>query len=170
MQYEIGESYEVTCAELRWKGDGLLFYIPIFDHLHADPQFGFQHEHYHIDGRFEMHPRMRHWFKITDGHTLTIIVKHNNGSYRFIKTVKRQLRYERSSTGLLFTTEPSSTSVENLKNYHEWYRTFIGRSCKGNRCPHYGMEMLEKNGKLVCPLHHLTADPKSQLIIPEDQW
>jgi hypothetical protein len=169
MQYEIGKKYEVTCAELRWKGDGLLFYIPVFDHLHADPQFGFPHEHYHIDGRFEIHPRMRHWFKVSDGHTLTVIVTHNNGSYNFLKLVKRRLLLERQNTGLLFSTEPPEAGSENLINYHAWYQSFVGRSCKGKRCPHFGTEMLERNGRLVCPMHHLTADAVNQVIIPEGE-
>lgn len=165
MNYEIGKSYEVTCAELQWKGDGLLFYIPVFDHLHADPQFGFPHEHYHIDGRFEIHPRMRHWFKIIDGHTLTVIVKNNKGSYRFLKLVKRRLRYERTATGLLFSQQQEEAPTENLLKYREWYKTFVGSSCKGRHCPHYGTEMLETDGLLVCPMHHLTADLGTMQII-----
>jgi hypothetical protein len=145
----------------------LIYHIPVFNHLHRDPQFGFLHEHYHIDGRFEIHPRMRHWFKIDKGYTLTVIVTHDEASYYFQGITYRSLKCERQDTGLAFSENPTEKQQKNLKNYHEWYQGFIGKSCKGRRCPHYGTIMFEKNGLLVCPMHHLTADPLSLLVIPE---
>jgi hypothetical protein len=103
-QYEIGQYYEVPCAVLRWKDDAKVYFIPVFDHLRNDPQFGFPHEHYHIDGRFEIHPRITHWFNIKFGHTLTVIVKYDQSSYLFEGIADRVLKCERLETGLAFNS------------------------------------------------------------------
>ncbi|WEA01708.1 hypothetical protein [Mucilaginibacter sp. SJ] len=166
MEFKIGQKYEVDCAVLEWKEDGIIYYVPVFDHLHADPQFGFEYEHYHIDGRFEMHPRVRHWFNIKYGYTLTVIVKHDMGSYNFKGIIQQSLKCEWERTGLLFIKQPKEKQRENLKSYETWYESFVGRSCKGRRCPHYGTEMLENNGQLVCPMHHLTADLLTEKVMP----
>lgn len=165
MEYAVGDYYDVPCAELRWKEDGRIYVVPVLDHLHADPEFGFPHEHYHIDGRFELHPRLQHWMKVQDGHTLAVIVKHDEGAYQFLGIVPQRLRCERLETGLTFSPEPTEKQAVNLTAYREWYAGFVGRECKGRRCPHYGTEMLERDGLLVCPMHELTADAGTLKII-----
>jgi hypothetical protein len=47
MQNIVGEKYVVPYAEIIMD-DGRYYDIPIFAHLHADAQFGFPHQHYHI--------------------------------------------------------------------------------------------------------------------------
>jgi hypothetical protein len=166
MVYHIGKKYNVCCAKLRWKDDEQIYYIPVFKHLHADPQFGVIHQHYHIDGRFEIHPRMRHWLKINNGHTASVIVTHAQSGYIFEGIQWQSLKFERFETGLFFDPSPNEKQIENRSKYNEWYLGYIGHQCKGRRCPHYGTEMLEKDGNLVCPLHHLTADLETLKIIP----
>jgi len=165
MDYQVGQKYDVPCAEILWKEDNRIYYVPVFDHLHVDPQFGFEHLHYHIDGRFELHPRMKHRLNVTDGHTLSVIVTHDEAIYKFQRLVPQQLKCERRETGLLFASTVDERRLENLKRYEEWYAGFVGKSCEGKRCPHYGTEMLERDGKLVCPMHGLTADRATLRII-----
>ena len=49
--------------------------------------------------------------------------------------------------------------------YWTWYKSMIGKSCKGRRCPHFGTMMHERDGKLICPLHNLEGDIETELII-----
>lgn len=163
LEYQTGHSYQVPCALIRLKEDGREYAIPVFEHPHTDEQFNFPHRHYHIDGRFEIHPRMKHRFQIEDGYTLTVILPGGSKTYDFIGLQNRLLICERSVTGLLFPAQ--STNPENLAAYEQWYRGFIGKTCKGRQCPHLGTEMLEQNGTLVCPMHHLTADPVTRKIM-----
>ena len=148
MGLQIGEKYEVACAELRWREDGRIYHVPVFDHFHADPQFGFPDQHYHIDGRFEIEPRMRHHFALVDGQTSFVIIK-DSPVFEFMGIHQRSVRCVRNETGL---------RVSGSELYNNWYETFIGKNCAGKRCPHFGTEMLERNGQLVCPMHGLTAD------------
>jgi hypothetical protein len=164
MDYLIGETYDITCAEIRLKEDSRHYCIPVFNHLHADAQFNFPHQHYHIDGRFEIHPRMSHRLNIHEGLTRTVILPEGSNTYDFVGLVSQKLVYVREYTGLLF---PSSASTpDTLRLYKDWYSSYIGRSCKGRKCPHFGTTMLEKDGKLECPMHHLTADAGTLKIIP----
>jgi len=64
------------------------------------------------------------------------------------------------TTGLL-----SPHVVPPVKGWKEWYANYIGKSCKGRKCPHYGTHMLEVNGSLLCPLHHLKGDIETETII-----
>jgi uncharacterized Zn finger protein (UPF0148 family) len=52
-----------------------------------------------------------------------------------------------------------------LEKYEEWYLGFLGKHCKGRKCPHFGTDMIEKDGVLICPMHGLTADLKTLKII-----
>lgn len=154
MVYLIGETYDVNCAQLCWREDGRIYFIPVLGHQHSDPQFGFPQPHYHVDGRFEIHPRMLHRLNIKQGLTNTVITDDPDTGYEFLRIVSVKLKCERESTGLL----PPAVITENYQKYLDWYQTFIGQRCKGKRCPHLGTEMLEANGLLVCPMHQLTAD------------
>lgn len=159
MDLTVGELYKVPCAELRWD-DGRIYYIPVIDHLHADAQFGFPDQHFHIDGRFEMEPRMRHQLKVADGYTSSVIVQQCS-LYELIGISKRLVKCTGTTTGLRLPG-----TGENFELYQSWYQTYVGKDCKGRRCPHFGTEMLETYGRLVCPLHHLTSDAGSLKIIP----
>lgn len=159
MDLIIGEVYEVPCAELRWD-DGRIYFVPVIDHYHADPQFGFPDQHYHIDGRFEMEPRMRHQFRVADGRTSAVLVK-QCGTYELIAVVKQRIKCTGTFTGLRLPE-----SGDNAALYQQWYESYVGMICKGRRCPHFGTEMLETGGRLICPLHHLVADGLTLKILP----
>ncbi|PTQ92015.1 hypothetical protein C8P68_11511 [Mucilaginibacter yixingensis] len=83
IDFQVGEFHEVSCAQLRWREDNRMYFIPVLNHLHSDPQFGFPHLHYHIDGRFEIHPRMRQHFNLQDGYTSAVIIDTPKGYYAF---------------------------------------------------------------------------------------
>ncbi|WP_425438149.1 Rieske 2Fe-2S domain-containing protein [Mucilaginibacter yixingensis] len=55
-------------------------------------------------------------------------------------------------------------SPANIEKYHAGYKSFTGQVCAGRRCPHFGTEMLEKDGTLVCPMHGLKANPATLVI------
>jgi hypothetical protein len=165
MDLIVGKYYQVPCAEINMNGDGQTFPIPVFNHLHADPQFEFHHKHFHIDGRFEIHPRMVHEFNITDGYTAAVIVPESGAPYKFRGLEHRELKCIRLHTGLKVPDVPTADQQPKVDRYNSWYYGFIGVVCAGRKCPHFGTEMLAKDGLLVCPLHNLTADLHSLKII-----
>ena len=165
MAYRIGEFYDVPCAEIMMD-DGRVYAVPVFDHVHADLQFGFPHQHYHIDGRFHLHPRMQHEFSVKRGYTSVVLVTEDTKGYRFVKVNIKKVMCERLTTGLDFPKgELTDRQQVKLGLYDEWYKTYLGKKCEGRKCPHFGTEMLEHKGVLVCPMHHLTADPDTLEII-----
>ncbi len=158
MDYTPGKIYEVPCAQLTLKEDGRVYYLPVIDQPHSDPAFDFPHRHYHIDGRFEIHPRMKHRLKIQDGYTATIILAEGSSMYDFNGISKQTLICRHPHTGL--AVPPGS------EKYRNWYEGYIGHSCAGRKCPHLGTEMLELDGQWICPLHGLAGNALTQKIIP----
>jgi hypothetical protein len=163
-QIAVGQTYDVPCAELRWKEDGRIYYVPVLENPHSDPELGFPHHHYHIDGRFEIHPRIRHRLEIAGGYTRAVILTGGSNSYDFNGLVNQNLLCERKTTGLLFPVP--STSSDRIELYAKWYQQYVGRVCKGKRCPHFGTKMHKRDGQLVCPMHHLVADADTLRVIP----
>ena len=47
-----------------------------------------------------------------------------------------------------------------------WYNSYIGKSCKGKKCPHLGQVMIEHGDRYVCPLHNLVGSKATETIIP----
>lgn len=160
-----GERYRVSCAEIRLVCDGQIHFVPVFDHLHADPQFGFPHKHYHIDGRFYLHPNIQHTFQVNNGHTAMVITPGKSSTYEFLAIGFHDLLCVETTTGLVIPTHPTKQQKPKLDQYKAWYQNFIGQKCEGRKCPHFGTEMLERSGQLVCPMHHLTADLQTQIIV-----
>jgi len=150
MDYTPGLIYEVPCAEIALREDGRVYYLPVIDLPHSDAAFDFPHRHYHIDGRFDIHPRMKHRLNIQDGYTATIILTAGTAMYDFNGVVTKQLVCTQAETGL--AVPPGN------EKYAKWYAGYIGQSCAGKKCPHLGMAMLEQGDRLVCPLHGLAGD------------
>lgn len=163
--FQIGEYYWRPCAEIMTIPDGRIYYIPVFDHLHSDRQFDFPDEHYHIDARFEMEPRMKQQFNCWNGYTAAVIVPKGLSTYSFLSIAKTKVKCERQDTGLRIPESPNEKQLLKVEKYKNWYNSFIGKKCEGKLCPHYGTEMLEKDGLLVCPMHNLSADLHTQRII-----
>jgi hypothetical protein len=163
--FEIGKQYWRPCAEIMTIPDGRIYYIPVFEHLHSDKQFDFPDEHYHIDGRFEMEPRMKQQFNCWDGYTAAVIVPVSSSTYRFHSIVHTTVKYERLNTGLRIPEKPTEKQISKVDKYTNWYKSYVGKKCEGKLCPHFGTTMLESNGLLVCPMHNLTADIQTLKII-----
>ena len=154
---EVGKFYKVPCAVLynvfgEYKGC-----VPIIGEVHKDKQLGVDYFHYHIDGRFS---------SITDYYTTDEYGKTNGivslepigDVLTFCKRIEiKKKKCKRLTTGI--KPPPSA------KKYWNWYITMVGKSCKGKKCPHLGVDMFEVNGTLVCPLHNLIGDSKTEKII-----
>jgi hypothetical protein len=58
--------------------------------------------------------------------------------------------------------------VKGILAYERWYKGYAGKNCKGRKCPHYGTEMLEREDLQVCPMHGLTVNAKSLIVIERE--
>ena len=158
----VGKMYNVRCAIISEVGIKNSVAVPIIGVEHIDNGFTESDVplHYHIDGRFTKGGTGR--FLDTDSNGLTNAIIYTKQSVGYavleIKVLRRKCR--RLTTGI--------KPPPKYKKYYEWYATFVGKSCKGKRCPHRGTTMLECNGKLVCPLHMLTGDKETEKIILAD--
>lgn len=164
-EFQVGKLYWRPCAEIMTIPDGKIYYIPVFEHLHADKQFDFPDEHYHIDGRFEMEPRMKQQFNCWDGYTAAVIVPDNSFTYSFLSISQTKVKCERPHTGLRIPAHPNEKQISKVEKYNNWYKSFVGKKCEGMRCSHFGTTMLEKDGQLACPMHNLIADIQTLRII-----
>lgn len=154
---EVGKFYNVPCAAI-YRGNGkFIGYVPIIGEAHKDKQIGVDFSHYHIDGRFSS----QNDYYTTDEYGKTngvISLKPIGDVLAFCKRIEiKKRKCKRLTTGI--NPPPSA------KKYWDWYRTMVGKSCKGKKCPHLGVDMFEENGKLVCPLHKLIGDIKTEKII-----
>jgi hypothetical protein len=165
----VGKSYNVLCAQLRTYGKNYM-YVPVIGIEHKDVQFSVNWDHVHVDGRFALD---NHLLCIVDGKTNTIIDVSNSRNVRFpyVKYVVKKMKCLRLETGII-PPNPNYTNHlgerQGLK-YWEWYGSMVGKSCRGKRCPHLGTKMLECNGVLVCPLHNLEGDIKTEKIITKKE-
>lgn len=154
----VGKYYNVTCAIMNY-ADNTKTYIPVIGMPHSDPQFGAARKHYHIDGRFY---REQH----ADGKGQTNhpvwVEGLNSECFAGITVLRKQCK--RLTTGLKLYSPGNP--------YKDWYDTMIGKSCAGRKCPHRGTYMLERDGRLLCPLHNLQGDIKTEVIIErvELEW
>lgn len=158
MNYKVGKTYKVRCIELLNSFDEVFAVVPIIGELHRDPQFGANKMHYHIDGRFASNNcPIPH----EDGKTNHVVWAEDLFDdwrpYSVGNIVYRRLKCKRESTGII---------PPKKGKYQDWYSSFVGKSCKGKKCPHLGQEMIEENGLLVCPLHNLKGCPEKEVIVP----
>lgn len=160
--YEVGKFYNVPCAiveVLTGKYAGKKWIVPIIGISHVDTKFGnLPLPHYHLDGRFTSGKNGPY---DTDeyGYTSGVVVSCDTVFSKFIGIETKRKKCKRLTTGL-------SMGIRKDERYSEWYKSMLGKSCKGKKCPHFGTEMLEREGVLVCPLHNLTGDILKEKIIP----
>lgn len=161
MEYEVGKYYDVICALLQSKNSDIITIVPIIGIVHTDPQFGSLKPHYHIDGRF-VTKKVQAEFDMDGGRTNQAVWIEDGYSpyWNFKLTTTVRLKCKRLETGLIV-----DKITNHPKRYWWWYETMIGKSCAGKRCPHLGTEMLERDGVLICPLHNLIGDLKTEIII-----
>lgn len=151
---EIGKFYKVRCAKIM-RHDKFIEYVPVIGICHKDISFGVRNNHYHIDGRFVV---KKSTYYTPTGYTNKILSS-DKGPYflDFVaEIVTKTMKCKRLSTGIL----PGGNEP-----YHKWYISMVGKSCAGKKCPHFGTIMHEVDGVLVCPLHGLKGNLKTEVII-----
>lgn len=165
---EVGKTYYVRCA-LRRNEWGGKYFVPIIGELHNDKNFGIDAFHYHIDGRFCTRKQMEIHGVCNEGKTNYIIREPHDQYYELWLTYKIayiRMVCRRTGTGLNIKWEEKGKANSIFKRYFRWYDSMVGKSCAGKRCPHLGYTMKEEGGQLVCPLHNLKGDIKTEKIIP----
>jgi hypothetical protein len=160
----VGKFYNVRCAKLT-KHDSTVVFVPIIGELHSDAQFNVKHPHYHIDGRFVKEFQSKVVYVDELGKTNQVLCEHYGfiGKTYFAKLeiVIKKKKCRRRTTGI----NPVSPQGSISQMYNDWYKTYLGKSCKGKKCPHLGTTMLEVDGRLVCPLHKLNGCKTSEKIV-----
>ena len=154
----VGKMYNVRCAILQY--EGITQFVPIIGIAHKDDGFVTKTVplHYHIDGRFS---KAEGFSYDTNGNGFTnkiiYVQPRGGGMSEFKGIVVKRRKCKRLTTGIVPPDFPSL--------YDTWYASFVGKSCKGKKCPHRGVPMIEYDGKLICPLHNLQGCKKTGKII-----
>lgn len=161
LELEVGKMYYVKCAKYL-TSDDKIDYIPINGEPHRDPQFGETGKllHYHVDGRFS------NYRTNGQGKTNTVLVVDPDKFWLthwndFLGIEIKLKRCKRLTTGLIISFDGLSI----LSEYRKFYTQYVGKSCKGKRCPHLGATMIDKGDRLVCPLHNLQGCKTNEKII-----
>lgn len=151
----IGRKYLVAHARIiRKLSDSFWGDVPIIPILHKDEAFapGID-EHYHLDMRFGMPQYIKWRFAVNNSKSRMPVLKEDNYGYMISEIVFIEKKCLRLNTGLNIPEDK-----ERTKRYDLWYKSMLGKSCAGKRCPHYGAIMIEDKGKIYCPMHNLHAD------------
>lgn len=171
---KVNKFYTVACALVKDLGkpegdsDNKLILIPVAPFLHVDKQFSSATAHYHIDGRFTNRD-LNNRLGIEKGLTNTAVFmdKEDGDSYdrkKFIGIYYARFRCYRLTTGL--DVIEGGYIPSKLKN---WYKSMEGKSCEGKKCPHYGVQMLDRGTHLFCPMHNLVGCKTTNKILPYEQ-
>ncbi len=166
---QVGKFYKVRCAKIQVHSGGFE-HVPVIGVIHQDKTFDFFENHVHIDGRFI--GCKGHFYVNGEGQTNRVLCVDRVDdfgifSYRFIEFVVKRKKCFRLTTGIN-PPNPENFDYHGERQwlkYWKWYQTMVGKSCAGKRCPHFGTVMHEQGGRLVCPLHNLTGDIETEVII-----
>ena len=167
-ELQLNKFYSVACAEMK-SDDGKICYVPVIPILHKDPQFGSlgRMKHYHVDGRFISKSYIG-GVHITHGKTNQVIAINDPKPYfQFQRIVRKKRKCIRMDTGLEIPGGIYGNQIPT--SWSSWYKSMLGKSCEGKKCPHFGTNMVEINGRWKCPVHNLEGCPKTKKIIePRD--
>ncbi len=139
-------------------------FVPVHPLHHKDPQFAITVAHYHFDGRFISPKGLGIFFR--NGRTNTVMQTEKsdtNSVYEVwdVNIVYKRRKCIRESTGVM----PPRKIEGSSDMYWDWYMSYVGKSCKGRKCPHLGATMRERDGVLECPLHGLIGNKSTEKII-----
>ena len=133
--------------------------VPIIPKWHNDKKdFGFPYSHYHIDGRFiKDYSQLAVIYNVSNGKTNVVLT--NEGDYSFFN--ENEIHYLKRKC--IYPEAGLDTCVYYAKP--DFVKKYVGKSCKGRKCPHWGVTMQETNGKLLCPMHGLKGCIEKEVII-----
>lgn len=158
---EVGKYYLVPCLWVSKIKSQFHEFVPVIPFLHSDPQFGTENakkKHFHFDCRF-LNSEVRLYFDVFNNRTMRVLTIDILESVVLHHVLMQCVSTE---TGLESNLTAGRLMPEQTKT---WYKSQIGKSCAGKKCPHYGVEMLENGDFLECPLHGLIGSQKSNKII-----
>lgn len=150
---KIGQVYLVAHAKIVNEISGHHWAdVPVIPIPHLDKAFapGIK-EHYHLDIRFGMPFYVKSKFRVENYHSNCPVMLKDWLGYNVVEIIFKPKKCLRLNTGI--------NPPEKATKYWKWYESMLGKSCKGKKCPHYGATMIEADGKIYCPMHHLHADP-----------
>lgn len=161
VKLEVGKFYLVACAQPKDKPN---VFVPVHPLHHKDPQFAITVAHYHFDGRF--HASKGHGIFFRNGRTNRVMATERDNEYSHaevwdVNIVYRRRKCIRETTGVM----PPRKREGQSDKYWDWYMPYVGKSCKGRKCPHLGVTMRERDGVLECPLHGLIGNKSTEKII-----
>lgn len=158
---EVGKFYKVPCV-IEQRCGRRKKVIPVIPFLHADKQFGTETGallHFHVDTRF-FDADLDWRYEVSKGRTLRVFVPEDDSEKRI---VYRRLKCQRKEFGLIVLKQGE---IERHEPVAKWYEAQVGKKCLGNKCPHYGVEMVDVGkGLLECKLHGLLADKKTLKVV-----
>lgn len=170
-ELHVGKRYMVAHARIKFSY-GQMADIPVLPNKHTDKQFGYaaSFEHYHIDGRFDMPKSLTPYFRMEDNGKSNCVVYvdsscvEDTALYKVTDIVYKVRKCKRLTTG---TMPPMLSRMTGKKSeYLNWYNRYVGKSCRGKKCPHFGTNMIDKgDGVLVCPMHDIHASSKTLKVI-----
>lgn len=165
----VGKIYRVAHAVMGYKLGSMMhehhsnIKVPIHPHKHLDKEFAPNSPvHYHIDGRFEVSTDIKRRYAIDGkGRISVILITEAKDHCDYVVRIEfLNVKCVRKTTGL---NVPQTALEGGL--FGEWLKKMKGKSCAGKKCPHYGVIMSKVKGQLVCPLHGLVGDIKTEIII-----
>jgi len=140
------------------------FPIALVPFLHSDKDINetAAMPHYHIDSRFntkgELDSLRSDYNRRTKGRLSAIFMAENGSAMLDVQYMTCRRIHP---TGLVLCTS---------RDFNQWANKYLGKSCKGKKCPHWGMPMVDrKNGFLECPLHGLFGSSVTERIIDREQ-
>jgi hypothetical protein len=156
----IGKWYLVAHAEMRNSITGQIWdWIPVIPIIHKDSFAPHVDDHYHLDLRFSINWAIKNKFNIKNNQTAVPVLINDSYQFKAHRIVYKRKKCIRLDTGLYLD------NVHPEHSFFQWQSSMLGKSCKGRKCPHFGAIMSEINGKLVCPMHGLIGDIKTEIII-----
>lgn len=165
MQVEAGKMYKVLCISAFPQhvadeiNKGVMMWMPVVPFAHEDhfPSLGWIPKHYHYDTRF-MSAKELDWCSADDYRTGSVsrpLLGEWGHNTPVEKVMLRKCR-----------TAIAGGMPLPMGQLTQFEQSHYGKSCKGKKCPHWGMPMVERaNGVLECPLHGLFGDAATERII-----
>jgi hypothetical protein len=156
----VGKWYLVAHAEIKNSITGQIWdWIPVIPIIHKDAFAPHVDDHYHIDMRFNTNWAIKNKFNIKTNQTAVPILINDAYQFKAHRIIYKRKKCISLQTGLYLD------NVHPEHDFFKWAESMKGKSCKGRKCPHFGAVMNEINGLLVCPMHGLIGDIKTEIII-----